>query len=592
MIYIYTKHIVFKELVYLWFYSLRDLHYELKMVSHINPESEELYIILGANNVLINTPKNYIIIQLEQTKTKLQKIHFNNKYLELLYGAKEVFDYSQKNVEYFKEILKIKSHYVPLGYHTLLQKIPTSINMHKSIDILFFGSISERRDKILQTLGLRKKIRIVVRNNDLWGIERDNLIAKSKIILNIQCFEGGILEIPRINYLLHRKAFIVSEAGCEPDIITDWHNLLVLVNYKELINTCLYYLKNTSERIRMANIGYQHLITQPFSKNLKKIQPFLKKHIQNTVNEIKDVSKINEIKSSKKKIKKIKFFVPQPITEVETCLNLDKQYVLKLPEIEENKLPTISIVTPTGNRRKIFPLAIRNFMSFIYPHDKLEWIIVDDGEEEMEDLIPKDSRIKYYKLQVVKRMSIGKKRNYCVEKCNNKIIIHMDDDDFYTPENLLARVKCLLKYKIDGIECVGCSDVGTYELNQCLSSIGSNGKRFLTESSLCYYKYFWKKRKFDEKDTKGEYKYFLEYRQDQCKTIPFQFVTIALTHWQNTTENLRVGKGISSKNPNQDLLNFLAPEDQFYLLNLRKVLLKTHLSSKKKRKINTKHFQF
>ena len=55
--------------------------------------------------------------------------------------------------------------------------------------------------------------------------------------------------------------------------------------------------------------------------------------------------------------------------------------------------------------------------------EKLEWVIVDDGKETMQDLLPHDKRIKYYKLQTPIRMDLGKKRNYCVEKCSHKIIL-------------------------------------------------------------------------------------------------------------------------------------------------------------------------
>ena len=41
-----------------------------------------------------------------------------------------------------------------------------------------------------------------------------------------------------------------------------------------------------------------------------------------------------------------------------------------MPKIEDKDLPPISIITPTGNRRSLFSIAIKNFQSFIYPKDK------------------------------------------------------------------------------------------------------------------------------------------------------------------------------------------------------------------------------
>ena len=40
----------------------------------------------------------------------------------------------------------------------------------------------------------------------------------------------------------------------------------------------------------------------------------------------------------------------------------------------------------------------------------------------------------------------------------------MDDDDYYPPESIISRIKILLKYKLDNIECVGSTLIGTYNI--------------------------------------------------------------------------------------------------------------------------------
>ena len=44
-------------------------------------------------------------------------------------------------------------------------------------------------------------------------------------------------------------------------------------------------------------------------------------------------------------------------------------------------------------------LAIRNFQKTDYPQDKIEWIIVDDGTDKIEDIIMEANipQIKYFK---------------------------------------------------------------------------------------------------------------------------------------------------------------------------------------------------
>ena len=38
-------------------------------------------------------------------------------------------------------------------------------------------------------------------------------------------------------------------------------------------------------------------------------------------------------------------------------------------------------------------------------------------------------------------MLIGDKRNFGVENCTHDIIVHQDDDDFYFPDSILAKIR-------------------------------------------------------------------------------------------------------------------------------------------------------
>ena len=218
-------------------------------------------------------------------------------------------------------------------------------------------------------------------------------------------------------------------------------------------------------------------------------------------------------------------------------------YVLKLPVIPYNDLPKVSIVTPTYNRKNMFYMALRNFENFNYPSNKLEWIIVDDTPDDMEQLdeiLPVDDRIKYLKLQGSEyKLTVSYKRNIGVEKASNDIIIHMDDDDYYPPESILARVKSLVKYKEKGIKCVGCSLIGTYDLVSGKSSMSSDGPISLSEASMAYYKSFWKEKHFDNTADKGEHKHFIAERLSQVLDLPYSFVLIGINHLDNYTGRLR-----------------------------------------------------
>ena len=226
----------------------------------------------------------------------------------------------------------------------------------------------------------------------------------------------------------------------------------------------------------------------------------------------------------------------------EHIVDNEGNYILKLPYIIDSELPKVSIITPTYKRRKIFSMAIRNFENFIYPKNNIEWIIVDDSpdEDSISDLLPRDKRIKYIKLSSNDEpLTIAMKRNIAVSNSSYEYIIHMDDDDYYPPESILARIKILLKYKNDNIECVGSTLIGTYNIIRNESSMGSDGPISLSEASMAYTKKFWEERTFDDMCIRGEHKFFTEGRLNKIIDIPYSFILIAINHRDNFTENLR-----------------------------------------------------
>ena len=82
-----------------------------------------------------------------------------------------------------------------------------------------------------------------------------------------------------------------------------------------------------------------------------------------------------------------------------------------------NNLPFVSICTPTYNRRKFIKNLISMVDSQDYPKEKLEWIIVDDGEDKIKDLVIHHDLVKYISLN--EKLTIGKKRNFMNECYGN-----------------------------------------------------------------------------------------------------------------------------------------------------------------------------
>jgi glycosyltransferase involved in cell wall biosynthesis len=122
--------------------------------------------------------------------------------------------------------------------------------------------------------------------------------------------------------------------------------------------------------------------------------------------------------------------------------------------------PFVSICTPTFNRRPFIPIMFECFRNQTYPRNRMEWIIVDDGTDKIDDLIKTSniSQIKYISLPT--KITLGEKRNVMHEHAKGSIIVYMDDDDYYPPERVSHAVETLLANP--KAMCVGSSEMYIY----------------------------------------------------------------------------------------------------------------------------------
>jgi glycosyltransferase involved in cell wall biosynthesis len=180
---------------------------------------------------------------------------------------------------------------------------------------------------------------------------------------------------------------------------------------------------------------------------------------------------------------------------------------------QNNKLPFVSICTPTFNRRPFIPMLIHCVLSQDYPKDKIEWIIIDDGTDKIEDLISHLPFVKYFKYS--ERMLLGKKRNLMHKKTKGDILVYMDDDDYYPPQRISHAVERLLTNP-DAL-CAGSSEMYIYfKKMQELYKFGPYGEKHATAASFAFHRNLLTVTKYDDNECLGEEKTFLK-----NYTIPF-----------------------------------------------------------------------
>lgn len=216
-------------------------------------------IIIGGHlihlipNVIID-PKA-IVYNFEQIDS--DSLWVNDTYIDLL-KSHIVWDYSKRNIELLKNFNIHNTTYVPLGYVKQLSRI--ILEEEQDIDILFYGSLNPRREHILNQL---KSCGLKVKNLfGIYGSERDNYIAKSKIVLNIHYYETKIFEIARISYLLSNGICVVSESGSSPEEenFKD-SNALILCEYDLITQRCIELLNDPNQQNYIKKNGFKYMKT-------------------------------------------------------------------------------------------------------------------------------------------------------------------------------------------------------------------------------------------------------------------------------------------------------------------------------------------
>jgi hypothetical protein len=310
-------------------------------------------------------------------------------------------------------------------------------------------------------------------------------------------------------------------------------------------DTMGFFVKFSKKKPLKKHLGSQYIIDENnFKEVIKKIQNTSVDMLKKMGHNARD----SYVKQSKYFDETIKNTLNEIFKNIKSEDEKDKEreFIKAFINMPDEDLPSVSIITPTYNRRNFFNLAVNNFNNFKYPKDKLEWIIVDDGTDKLKDIFEKtlelknDPRIKYFELD--EKKPIGFKRNYCVEKATNEYIICMDDDDFYPVNSVKLRIFEMLKNKK---ACVTCSAIGCFDINKYVSMVNVPPHRLpfserISEASLGFKKSFWETQKFNDESKHSEAKEFLEGRENQTLEISWEGVLVSLLHNRNTSDKIMI----------------------------------------------------
>jgi SAM-dependent methyltransferase len=258
----YVHSEVFREIGETLESAIRALNHDVVLTTQTDLPGRRT-VVLGSN-LLSRHPHNLtrgtILYNLEQVEPGPW---FESGTLEL-FRRYRVWDYSERNAAEFEKLALPRPRVVPIGWAPTLARIEPA---HEDIDVLFYGSMNERRWAVIEEL-LRSGVRVETAFG-VYGKARDQLIARSRIVLNIHFYEAKVFEIVRVSYLLANGRVVVSERGASAEEEAPFEQGVAFDSYEHLASRCVQLLNDEDERARLRKTGRLIMESRPATTFLK-----------------------------------------------------------------------------------------------------------------------------------------------------------------------------------------------------------------------------------------------------------------------------------------------------------------------------------
>jgi hypothetical protein len=254
-----------------------------QMWLHVNELEKDII-----NEMLSNDRFIFLNVEMLSEETRMKHI------VDLIQNGVQVADYSEANILFLNEYLKYNNIpltkdiiYLPYQYNLKDQVQLENIDDKFEYDIGIINALPEQSDTVNSSNTYRRtkmwndlqKTKWKCLNILGWGSERDNLIKRCKVIINIHHFECfNIFEHIRCDRLIFAKKIIVSDNSLYMDKLDitryifseEFDNIIpkvsnILENFEE-------YYRDSMKKISMSGlIKYRRDILE---NELKKISSY------------------------------------------------------------------------------------------------------------------------------------------------------------------------------------------------------------------------------------------------------------------------------------------------------------------------------
>lgn len=202
---------------------------------------------------------NSIVLNFEQLVPDSQA--YTESYLTIL-RSHYVWDYSATNLARYPQLGIPNGHHVPLGYEeeaaTTVRAEDVLPDARQDIDVLFFGALSPRRERVIRAMK-RMGLHVVWNTGLPWDTGyRDELIRRSKLVLNMHVFDNSrIVEMPRLSILFRHRKAVLCELYRDSEIDPALRQGLAGAAYDDLADTAVLLIGAPRLRQRLEHLGME-----------------------------------------------------------------------------------------------------------------------------------------------------------------------------------------------------------------------------------------------------------------------------------------------------------------------------------------------
>lgn len=180
----------------------------------------------------------------------------------------QIWDYSEGNVSGWQSLGAKNVFVVPVSYAPILQRIPKPPT--QDIDVLIYGMPGKDRLDAFHYLSHSGLTTVFVCG--LYGKARDELIGRSKLIVNINLYEQSkIFEIVRVSYLLANRKAVVSDIYADAYIEDDVRSAIKVTSPPQLVNDCVKLAADDNARAALEEAGFAAIEKRDIRKALERV---------------------------------------------------------------------------------------------------------------------------------------------------------------------------------------------------------------------------------------------------------------------------------------------------------------------------------